>query len=133
MPRTVVVLSHNRFPEIVRKLPEAARAIVTETVLQIEQEIKIGMASAHNGEWYGSHQASAPGEMPAIDTGALAASIQTDVQKTKGTVYTNMEYSEYMEWGAPAAGIEPRPFMTPAAEAARGPFMRKLRNLERRL
>ena len=131
--RTVVTLTHNRFPEIIRALPREAGEIVEETVLDIETNIKIGMASAHNGEWYGSHQASAPGEMPAIDTGALAASIQTDVQKTKGTVYTNMEYSEYMEWGAPAAGIEPRPFMTPAAEAARGPFLRKLRNLESRL
>ena len=131
MPRTVVVLSHNRFPEIVRKLPEAARAIVTETVLQIEQEIKIGMASAHNGEWYGSHQASAPGEMPAIDTGALAASIQTDVTGTKGTVYTNQEYAEYLEYGT--SNMEPRPYMTPAAESARAPFLRKLRNLESRL
>jgi len=115
----------------VRKLSEAARAIVTETVLQIEQEIKVGMASSHNGEWYGSHQASAPGEMPAIDTGALAASIQTDVQKTKGTVYTNMEYSEFLEYGT--VNMEARPYMTPAAESARGPFLRKLRNLESRL
>jgi len=131
MPRTVVVLSHNRFPEIVRKLPEAARAIVTETVLQIEQEIKIGMAMAHNGEWYGSHQASAPGEMPAIDTGALAASIMTDVQKTKGSVYTNAETAELLEYGT--VNMEARPYMTPAAEAARPGFMAKLRKLESRL
>ena len=133
MPRTVVTLTHNRFPEIARALPREVGEIVEETVLDIETQIKVGMASSHNGEWYGSHQASAPGEMPAIDTGALAASIQTDVKGTKGVVYTNMEYSEYMEWGAPAAGIEPRPFMTPAAEAARGPFLRKLRALESRL
>ena len=129
--RTVVTLTHNRFPEIVRKLPEAARAIVTETVLQIETNIKVGMASSHNGEWYGSHQASAPGEMPALDTGALAASIQTDVTGTKGTVYTNQEYAEYLEYGT--SNMEPRPYMTPAAESARAPFLRKLRNLESRL
>ena len=131
MPRTVVTLTHNRFPEIIRALPREAGEIVEETVLDIETQIKVGMASSHNGEWYGSHQASAPGEMPAIDTGALAASIQTDVQKTKGTVYTNMEYSEFLEYGT--VNMEARPYMTPAAEAARGPFLRKLRNLESRL
>ena len=131
MPRTVVTLTHNRFPEIIRALPREAGEIVEETVLDIETNIKVGMASSHNGEWYGSHQASAPGEMPAIDTGALAASIQTDVQRTKGTVYTNMEYAEFLEYGT--SNMEPRPYMTPAAEAARVPFLRKLRNLESRL
>jgi phage gpG-like protein len=131
MPRTTVVLTHNRFPEIARALPREVGEIVEETVLDIETNIKIGMASSHNGEWYGSHQASAPGEMPAIDTGALAASIQTDVQKTKGTVYTNMEYSEFLEYGT--VNMEARPYFTPAAEAARGPFLRKLRALESRL
>jgi len=129
--RTVVTLTHNRFPEIARALPREVGEIVEETVLDIETQIKVGMASSHNGEWYGSHQASAPGEMPAIDTGALAASIQTDVQKTKGTVYTNMEYSEFLEYGT--VNMEPRPYFTPAAESARGPFLRKLRALESRL
>ena len=131
MPRTVVTLTHNRFPEIIRALPREAGEIVEETVLDIETQIKVGMASSHNGEWYGSHQASAPGEMPAIDTGALAASIQTDVQRTKGTVYTNSEYAEFLEYGT--VNMEARPYMTPAAEAARGPFLRKLRALESRL
>jgi len=131
MPRTVVTLTHNRFPAIIRALPREAREIVTETVLDIETQIKVGMASSHSGEWYGSHQASAPGEMPAIDTGALAASILTEVSGTKGTVYTNMEYAEFLEYGT--ANMQARPYMTPAAEAARGSFIRKLRNLESRL
>ena len=129
--RTVVTLTHNRFPELARALPREVGEIVEETVLDIETNIKIGMASSHNGEWYGSHQASAPGEMPAIDTGALAASIQTDVTGTKGTVYTNQEYAEFLEYGT--VNMEARPYFTPAAEAARGPFLRKLRALESRL
>lgn len=131
MARTVVTLTHNRFPEIIRALPRETGEIVEETVLDIETNIKVGMASSHNGEWYGSHQASAPGEMPAIDTGALAASIQTDVQGTKGTVYTNQEYAEFLEYGT--SNMEARPYMTPAAESARAPFLRKLRALESRL
>jgi len=131
MARTVVTLTHNRFPEIARALPREVGEIVEETVLDIETNIKIGMASAHNGEWYGSHQASAPGEMPAIDIGVLAASILTDVKGTKGTVYTNAEHSEHLEYGT--VNMEPRPFMTPAAESARVPFLRKLRALESRL
>ncbi len=133
MARTVVTLTHNRFPEIARRLPVAAARVVAETVAAIETEIKTEMAAPKSGVWYGDHQASAPGEAPAIDTGMLVNSIQTEVKGTEGVVFTNMEYAPYLEFGAPMASIEPRPFFMPAAEAARPGFVRKLQDLESQL
>jgi phage gpG-like protein len=129
----VVTLTHNRLPEIIRKLPVETRQIVQETVFDIEGRIKIDMASAKSGQMYGDHQASAPGEAPAVDTSALINSIQTEVNGSEGEVYTNAEYAVHLEYGAPMNNLEPRPFMTPAAEAARPEFMRKMKSLESRL
>lgn len=133
MAKTVVRIMNNRFPAIIRALPNAAHDIVEETVFAIESHIKEGMAAAKSGAWYDDHQASAPGEMPAIDTSALVNSIQTEVSGGSGVVATNMEYAAHQEFGAPAGNLLPRPFMTPAAETERPIFMRKCRNLESRL
>lgn len=131
MPRTVVRLTMNRFPEIAAKLPREAHDIVQETVLDIEGRVKAEMAGPKSGRWYGGHQASAPGEAPAVDTGTLINSVQTDVQGTEGSVYTNQEVAPMLEYGT--SRMAPRPFFTPAAEAARPEFVRKMSNLERRL
>lgn len=131
MPRTVVTITYNRFPQIAAKLPREAHDIVQETVLDIEGRVKAEMAGPKSGRMYGGHQASAPGEAPAVDTGALISSVQTDVQGTEGSVFTNMESAPYLEYGT--SQMAPRPFFTPAAEAARPDFERKMRNLEDRL
>lgn len=131
MARTVVRLTMNRFAQIAAKLPREAHAIVQGTVLDIETRVKTEMAGPKSGRMYGGHQASAPGEAPAVDTGALISSVQTDVQGTEGSVYTNMEYAPYLEYGT--SQMAPRPFFTPAAEAARSDFERKMRDLEDRL
>lgn len=102
-------------------------------------------------------QASAPGESPAIDMGALAGSIQQSLDDhgdagTDGLVYTNAEMGPYLEYGTGSTGagwplperssdvdstsvvgMAPRPYMTPAAERAGAGFEEKLRNLEQRL
>jgi HK97 gp10 family phage protein len=60
------------------------------------------------------HQASAPGQSPASDTGRLVNSIVTSYQPEtlSGTVQAGTEYAPYLEFGT--ATIEPRPFMRPA-------------------
>ena len=75
MATTVVRLTFNRFPELARKLPGEVRQICLETAEAIETAVKAGMTEGKAGEWYADHQASAPGEMPAVDTGALVGSI----------------------------------------------------------
>lgn len=80
---------------------------------------------------YHIHRASAPGEAPAIDTSNLVNSIQVERVNTQSNVYTNEEYAEYLEYGT--RKMDPRPFLTPAADRARPVFVRRLNELEARL
>lgn len=62
---------------------------------------------------YGKHQASAPGEPPASDTGHLVTNsgierVQTGLYK----VWFGAEYAEALEFGTPT--IAERPFLRPA-------------------
>lgn len=66
------------------------------------------------------HQASAPGEPPAVDTGALRNSIHYVERRGKGIVGTNMRKAPALEFGTNTAGksrkvrIAKRPFFRPA-------------------
>ena len=74
-----------------------------------------------------THQASAPGEAPATDTGRLASSILYKRQgQMSATVGSNVVYAAYLEFGAPRAKIEPRPSWAPAVEAARPKYIARL-------
>ena len=101
-----IVFDH--FPQIAALLPQAVGEIVQETILDIETGAKL----------------RAP-----VDTGALRASIQSEMTgETSGEVATDIEYSVFVEFGTVRAAAQP--YMTPAAEAARSPFIRKMSNLE---
>jgi HK97 gp10 family phage protein len=60
------------------------------------------------------HRASAPGDPPAVDTGRLRGSTQSEVMATSsgafGIVSVNTEYAAYLEFGTEK--IAPRPFMS---------------------
>lgn len=62
------------------------------------------------------HQASAPGEFPAADTGRLHQSITSAVVVSPTSfqieVASNVEYGAYLELGT--SKMEPRPFLAPA-------------------
>lgn len=160
--KATVTVKFNRIPEIIQRLSAALTEIVQETLNEIETDIAVAMGEPKSGREYRRgerwHQASAPGEAPAIDMGALAASIQQRLDDhgqvgAEGLVFTNAEIGPYLEYGTgqtgsawplperPAdvdyttslAGMAPRPYMTPAAERARSGFEEKLRKLESRL
>ena len=136
MATTVTTLRFNRFAEIAARLPAEVGEIVEETIREIETEVKDGMAAAKSGRVYSRgtrvHQASAPGEMPAIDFSNLANSVQVEMDgETAGAVYTNAEYAGHLEYGT--VNMEARPYFTTAAEAARPGFERRMRALEGRL
>lgn len=67
------------------------------------------------------HQASAPGEAPATDTGRLLNSISADGSfdgtKFEGYVRADVDYARYLEFGT--SKILPRPFLIPSVEANR--------------
>lgn len=103
-----VTIVYNHFPAISAAIRPAVRQIVQETCFAIETTAKI--------------------KVP-VDTGALRASILSEMTgDTSGQVATGIEYSVYVEYGT--VNMAARPYMTPAAEAERRHFMRKLSDLE---
>jgi HK97 gp10 family phage protein len=71
------------------------------------------------------HQASAPGEAPATDTGTLVSSIESKVEVgwldiASAVVWTEKPYAKWLEFGT--TRMEPRPFFTPAVEENRARF-----------
>ena len=132
MAIVVARLTHNRFPEIAAKLPREAAKITEKTALRIEETAKTSMAGQKSGRMYGAHQASAPGESPAIDTSNLANSIGTEAMGgASHMVYAGTEYALSLEFGSPR--VAPRPFLGPAASQEEPEFLRDMADLERRL
>lgn len=76
---------------------------------------------------YKTHQASAPGEAPAIDRGHLANSIQVKYTgPMQSAVYSNSEYAAAQEFGRPEINLAARPYMRPAVSAVRDFFFNKM-------
>ncbi len=109
-------------PMVQSRVDEAVAAVAHSA----ELDIKTAMAEPKTGRLYKRgkggkrmHQASAPGEAPAIDTTALASSIQT--AKLSLLCYEvaakGAEYAIYLEYGT--YKMAPRPFMRPAMERAK--------------
>lgn len=96
--------------------------VAVDTCEAIQERVETAMRSPKSGRVYkrpgGTHQASAPGEAPAVDTGALIGS--GHVEKTgpmSADIVYGTEHALPMEFGAPARGIAPRPFLGPAMVA----------------
>lgn len=63
----------------------------------------------------GKHQASAPGQAPATDTGRLASSIKVEQKDIAGTVGSQLSYSFWLEFGT--LNMQARPFLRPALDS----------------
>ena len=132
MARDGVVFNH--LPQIAAALKPACRAVIQETVLELEADIKVSMAQAAGGRLYergsGTHQASAPGQPPAVDYGVLIGSVQTEmVRDDLGLVAEGTEYAVHLEYGTER--MAPRPHMAPAADRARPKFVARMMELEK--
>jgi hypothetical protein len=122
----------SRIPEVSAQLRKRAADLVTATAFGIKQRAQVSMSGPKSGQTYkrGSrtHQASAPGEAPAIDQGDLVNSI--DVVKTgelSASVGSSIEHGVHMEFGT--VHVEPRPWLGPAFEEARPEFEQGLKGL----
>lgn len=101
-------------PDIVAK---AALDIQSIAVGSITSGQKSGIVYVRGGR---HHQASAPGEAPASDTGFLAASIharKADLRGLTWEVSADAEYAQELEI------VKGRPFMLPALAAVRPAFL----------
>lgn len=94
------------------------RGVVRATEAVREEAISLILNTPKTGRVYqrGSvtHQASAPGEPPASDTGELVNSIKTEYDEAKlsGTVVVRSPHGPHLEYGT--RNMEPRPFLRPA-------------------
>lgn len=104
-----------RGPEVLQSLAQAAmrgvvrgtESVKTRMVERIQQPPKTGRIYKRNTV---SHQASAPGESPASDTGRLAQSVTTtyDIPNITGYINVSTEYAAALEFGTPR--VAPRPY-----------------------
>ncbi len=122
----------SKIAALTAQLRRKARALVKRTAFGIEADIKVSMAEPKHGRTYKrkgrEHQASAPGEAPAVDYGALVNSIETVIEDDlHATVGTNQEQASVLEFGG--AKVEPRPFLGPAFEKAAPEFEKGLKEL----
>lgn len=113
--------------QINAELQRRASRLVRNTAFGIQTHIRLAMAEPKTGAIYGRHQASAPGEAPAIDTSALVNSISVAAEELHATIGTNIEYSEVLEFGG--VHIAPRPYFGPAFKAAEPEFEKGLKEL----
>lgn len=119
-------LDDRQLRQISDELRPRASQVVRKTAFGIERRTKAAMSGPKSGMLYarGSrlHQASAPGEAPAVDYGVLANSIQVtaDPGGLTAFVHTNTEYAPMLEFGS--LRVLPRPFLGPATDAERPGF-----------
>lgn len=131
-----IIIKYNRLPKIAARLPNAVGKIISKAALDIEAHAKQAMSGPRSGRIYkrGSriHQASAPGEPPAVDTGKLKNSIRSEqIAVTKAIVSASAEYAAYLEFGT--RRMAARPYMRPAVEAVTPMFFSALHRLEEKL
>lgn len=126
-----IEIRSNRLRGMDLRMRQQAARVVKSYALQGEAMVKVSMGEPKSGHMYGDHQASAPGEAPAIDIGNLVASVQAQEESTlTWTVAVGADYGIYLEHGT--VHMAPRPYMAPMAEALRGPFIRDMGNVAER-
>ena len=131
-------VEYNHIPDVMKIIVNEISEAVQAVPALIENDIKANMNKPHGGRIYKrrtvTHQASAPGEAPAIDTGTLVNSFQKKTIDTMhAEIYSDMEYALAQELGRPEHNLEPRPYMVPAAQAAHKQITRRMKKLKTRI
>lgn len=121
--------------EMADALDDGAHALRDDIVKSILHDPKTGKVYTHHMIMKGGrlvkgreratpHQASAPGETPASDTGFLVGHIVADntLDELEVAVVSEARYSEELEYGRMGGRypMEPRPFMRPGLQRMAG-------------
>lgn len=127
-------LSHQPLLRFADNLRPGAAEVVKETAEDIKADIETAMQLPKSGRVYDGHQASAPGDAPAVDSGELIGSLVVEMVgpfaaevRAEDPKAAMLEYGTLNEDGS--VRMAPRPSMTPAAEANRLPFQDKVEDL----
>ena len=138
-----VTISLDGMPDLAKALKKLGadaekdfERLVTKTALDIRRDVikryksgpKTGAITMRGKR---EHQASAPGEAPAVDRGTLMSSLYFEQPTPKSaTIGTRLAYGFYLEFGS--KHIAKRPAWVPAAEAQRPKFSKALEEILRR-
>jgi hypothetical protein len=118
--------------EVAADVSKAVMATALEALTDVRRAIqgppKTGREYPRGANGDKIHRASAPGEAPATDTGALVSStylsrIDADTQ----AIGSRLDYAFYLEFGT--LKMEPRPSWVPAAERAAPRLEKRLRRV----
>ncbi len=127
-PTMKVTLDDRRLRAIPAALNREADELCGQTAKAIEARAKVKiMDGPKTGKVYKigkvEHQASAPGEAPATDTGNLVNSIGSErVKPMLHRVNVYAEYAAHLEYGT--THMAARPFLQPSFEEQRDDFKR---------
>lgn len=109
----------------------AVRAVVRATALKVEGRAKERIQRPpKTGRIYRRgrivHQASAPGQSPATDTGTLASRVFHDIAGGgfEASVFSDVSYAGYLEFGTKR--MAPRPYLAPSLQENAAEFHRAL-------
>ena len=111
---------YNKIGLVSSVIDNSIKELIGEAPTVIRNDIRQRMNKPHSGRIYKrgnvSHQASAPGEAPAIDTSNLLNSIETvNISPLKSAVQSDAVQSLALELGRPEKNLAPRPAWIPAA------------------
>lgn len=114
---TLTGMARDARPAVLRAMRRGGLAIENRAVDGIISPPKTGRIYPSKHRKGRTHQASAPGEFPAADSGRLHQSITTATVRDDATSIVvetgaNVPYATWLEFGT--VNMEPRPFMTPA-------------------
>lgn len=116
----IITVVFNDLPKAQKAAEQTGRTIVDKRAHDIQADIIASFSGPRSGRMYGAHQASAPGEAPAWDTGNLAnntnVTFPTEGRGRVAEVRVGTEYAPILEFGG--VHMAPRPFMHPAADRA---------------
>ena len=133
MPSTTIEIVFNHFPALSTELVAKVANVAEDTALRAQRDAQTLIQSPpKTGRVYKYgkvlHQASAPGESPATDTGALVANSKVEQGRTAmWWILFMQEYAAPLEFGTPK--MLPRPFLRPAIEGVKDRFFKALRAL----
>ena len=114
MAKSGVTIKFNHILRIRKQLEPRAKDIIILLIGDLEKIVKSSMEGSKTGRTYGGHQASAPGEAPAIDTAALFDSMQQSFEDggLTGVLGFFTDYAIHLEFST--TNMEARPFARPA-------------------
>ena len=99
-------------PEIIKQMKANGARLSLRTAYEGQAYMWEEMGKPKSGRMYGSHQASAPGEAPAIDTFEYGQSIKVESDSDGfATIGTDSELGPWLEYGT--SKMEPRPHFQP--------------------